>query len=371
MLLIVSSWSFLIGSIQKSRLVIIGLFWCLLLSSNCILNLDNNIVMFNNLIVWKAGGCIIEILIYIIAMIYLRINFSIEKVISLFSAVLIIYSNDLMCMYIILEIQSLIFYILVAKSSISSALKYFIIGSFASTLILLGIVINMNDVIVIGILIKLGIPPFHQWNVDILDCSELDITAWFSTIGKLSLIYVLINFIKPTYILLVGVISCFIIGTFMGFIQLKIKRLIAYSGIIHLGFMLLGKGDSNLIYMVAYSISLIIFLIIIEDIDAILITDINLNWYTYGILIVNILSLAGFPPFIGFLGKLSVIESIVDIEFWVGFIAMIVSIFSFFIYFNLLRNIKIDSNLSLNSWSNSWIVSYGTIASLILMWTII
>lgn len=146
----------------------------------------------------------------------------------------------------------------------------------------------------------------------------------------------------------------------MGLIQNKIKRLLAYSGVVHMGFILLGlQGitsyvpgailgyESWIFYIAQYFLSLIIVLLIVGRGFVYYINDFKVNNFTMIFLIINLLSLAGFPPLLGFIGKFSILQGMIGNGFLICLIAMIISVFSFFIYFNVISLIIIDKTHSI------------------------
>ena len=340
---------------------------------------------------------------------------TLEKEFSLIGIILLLYVNDYISFYITLECQSLILYILASRDSISSGLKYFVVGSLSSALILLGIVLiykvtgftewhlinSLQDLpsiywegkimIILGIMIKLGVPPFHQWNIEILSNTKTDLTIFFSTISKISLVYILYIFTRdfitlPLYGLNwsgIFIILSLIVGSFMGLIQNQVKRLLAYSGVVHMGFFLLALGDNTTMYLfnlppivfyiLQYFISLVILLLITEKVNAYYLHSFKVNTFLMIILVIHLLSLAGFPPFLGFIAKWVILKGMIGKGFFICLIAMISSVFSFFIYFNwisLLTPSPTSSHLTVcNSviieidLPSAWVIAFLTFSS--------
>nr|AYR06689.1 NADH dehydrogenase subunit 2 [Rhodogorgon sp.] len=217
----------------------------------------------------------------------------------------ILQSYDLLSMYLTIEFQSLIFYILASfkrtsEFSTEAGLKYFILGAFSSALLLFGLSIlysmtglsNFNDfsklftgmltenlIFTLGILIslafitvaflfKLSSAPFHMWSPDVYEGSPTITTAFFSIFPKLAIVSLSLrlfifcfhdffSFWKEWFLL--SIIFSILIGSLGAVMQQKWKRFVAYSSITHVGFMLIGMlsgeyvGITNtLFYLVIY-----------------------------------------------------------------------------------------------------------------------
>nr|WCH57813.1 NADH dehydrogenase subunit 2 [Hypnea spinella] len=229
---------------------------------------------------------------------------------SLLAILLIIQANDLLFIYLVIELQSLVFYILASfkrtsEFSTEAGLKYFVLGAFSSALLLFGISLvysltgltNLNDLskfftgiileeflVIIGIfcglvliltalLFKLSAAPFHMWAPDVYEGSPTSVTAFFSIMPKLPVLSLLYRFLISSFhdfidiwysIILLVVFLSILIGTLSAFSQRKWKRFFAYSSITHVGFfllaMLLGDCESisnSLFYVFIYLITML------------------------------------------------------------------------------------------------------------------
>jgi|TARA_R110000744_G_scaffold171245_5_gene289715 proton-translocating NADH-quinone oxidoreductase chain N len=197
----------------------------------------------------------------------------------------IVSSNDLITMYLAIEIQSLCFYILATMKiynnfSTEAGLKYFILGAFSSGILLFGcsfiygslgttnftemkiLFSNFSDLtdnpktlllgiifVIIAILFKIGAAPFHMWLPDVYEGVPTIVTAVYSIIPKIAIfaLFVRLNMTLMyennfffSQILLYSAAFSIIIGTLGALYQSKMKRLLAYSAISHVGFLLLG-----------------------------------------------------------------------------------------------------------------------------------
>ena len=264
-----------------------------------------------------------------------KISYATEySLIALFStlgSILLVSSADLISMYLSIELQSFGLYILATlyreyKTATSAGLKYFLLGGLSSCFILLGsgliysfsgitnlegiysfmsvyTVNNINSgitlgfiIIIISFLFKIAAAPLHNWAPDVYDESPTIITIWLTIMPKIAILIFLLelqiqigiignsfdlfgidlNFSDNIYnisrnLLLLSSLLSLIIGTVVGLNQIKIKRLLAFSTISHIGFLLLALAinsqqsiESFLFYIIQYTITnLNTFLIII------------------------------------------------------------------------------------------------------------
>ena len=338
---------------------------------------------------------------YIIQQKIFSFEINILILISLLGLMLLTSSYNLITLYLAIELQSLSFYILTAskkKSSLAveAALKYFILGSIASSFILFGSSLiygicntlnfgniylilsniffleNINLIIgilngflfiLVGIFFKIGAAPFHFWLPDVYEGSPNNITAFFAIVPKIAFIGLLIRFV---FDILIDISSffeiifyiCSILSMFLGSLaalqQKKIKRLLAYSSISHVGFILIGF-TSNLLDNIPY-ILLYIFIYIIMSINlwtSYLSLNINhkpikyltdlsnlfyLNKILAFIIILNIFSMSGIPPLAGFFSKLFLFISAIKAKYYgLIFLSILISILSSFYYLRMIK----------------------------------
>lgn len=226
----------------------------------------------------------------------------------------LITSNDLISFFLGIELQSLSLYILAtifreSESATSAGLKYFLLGALSSGLLLLGSCflygltgltnfeslyiissfysITHNSILQlslfilgIGLLLKIAAVPFHNWIIDVLDGVPIIVTTWIAVMPKISIIIFILNlqglnsfnyWFSSTTLLFICALFSLIIGSIGSLTQRRIKRLLAYSSITHLGFMLITLSINNsasiealLFYMIQYFFTSInIFFIII------------------------------------------------------------------------------------------------------------
>lgn len=263
------------------------------------------------------------------------------------SSLFLVSSIDWFSIYLVLELQTFILLILVAvkKNSIYSteaSLKYFVLGAVSSGLFLFGCVllygltgstsvqeINSNltaDVgkilVTISLLFKLSVVPFHMWAPDVYEGSPTIITALLTTVPKIGVFSILVQIGPVTNVVLICAVLSIVYGAIGALNQTKVKRLLAYSGIGHMGFILFGIAigsfesiQAGLIYMVIYvimsicSFSTLLSLNLTKDF-IIEVKELSIiNPVVAWTLAFAFLSTAGIPPLAGFLSKWLVLLS--------------------------------------------------------------
>jgi NADH-ubiquinone oxidoreductase chain 2 len=238
-------------------------------------------------------------------------EYSLIVLFTTFGASLLISSADLISMYLSIELQSFAVYILStlyrdSESATSAGLKYFLLGSLSSCIILLGCglvysysglsnlesIYNLISVsentqilqglslgivlIIVGYLFKVSAAPLHNWAPDVYDDSPTIVTIWITIMPKISILIFLLEIqsqignslltagdaLSLKNLLLISSLLSLLIGSIVGLSQSRIKRLFAYSTISHIGFILLALAinteqaiDSFLFYIMQYSIT--------------------------------------------------------------------------------------------------------------------
>jgi NADH-quinone oxidoreductase subunit N len=226
--------------------------------------------------------------------------------------------------------------------------------------------------ILIGLLFKLAAAPFHIWSPDVYEGAPLNSTIFFAIVPKISIlvlffrIYSLIanNSDIWSIAILISSIASVIVGSFVTLKQRRLKKLFAYSGINHVGYLLLGVSmftlesvSSVFFYMFAYMITgLCIWGIIsvLKRADSIgsytptiadLGTMVKVNPVLAIILAMCLFSLAGIPPLVGFYAKLGIFQSALNSGFFViaSFI-ILTSVISTFYYIRLIKSAYFESS---------------------------
>ena len=329
---------------------------------------------------------------------------------------LLIRSIDIFSFYITLELQSFAVYVLCTlyrqrERATIAGLKYFILGGLSRAIILLGISliyyetgttqfedifrlfassIGENDyqlpiiigisLILIGLLFKIGRAPLHFWAPDVYDGIPTAITIFVQTIPKIRILIIIVEILRFTWpgrpntfndILLYASLSSLVIGTVVGLSQFRIKRLLAYSSIRHVGFITLCLVINNqeristfLFYLVQYSLTNIcVFLCIIaygnfKDIS--LISELKIKFQNQPLItlsfILCLFRIAGIPPLIGFYAKMIVMQSCIEQGYYaISLVCVIVSVISASYYLKIVKVLYFDTD------TNSDVVRQDTI----------
>lgn len=283
--------------------------------------------------------------------------------IVLLGSLLLVSSVNWLSIYLALELQTLTLFILVAKKkdsaySTEAGLKYFVLGAISSGLFLFGCTLlygvsgetsiqGINSVLVgdvgkicitAALLFKLSAVPFHMWAPDVYEGVPTITTALLAIMPKIAVFSVLAQVgLVSNVVLFCGVLSI-IYGAIGALNQTKIKRLLAYSGIGHMGFLLFGVAtgsfesvQASFVYIIIYTIMSIcafsVFLSL-KLIRALIIEVSGLsreNFVMSLTLALTFLSIAGVPPLAGFLGKWLILLSGVSSGYYLICMAIVVA----------------------------------------------
>ncbi|KAF0140406.1 MAG: NADH-quinone oxidoreductase subunit N, partial [Rhodospirillaceae bacterium] len=299
-----------------------------------------------------------------------RYEFSILILFATLGMLMMISADDLMAMYLGLELQSLSLYVLAAchrdsSRSTEAGLKYFVLGALASGLLLfgasfvygftgqtrfdelarilagaegtsLGATIGMVFILA-GLAFKVSAVPFHMWTPDVYEGAPTPVTAFFAVTPKMAAMALLVRVMTGPFgvmseqwqqVVTALAIGSMVLGAFAAINQTNIKRLMAYSSIGHVGYVLIGLTVGNvagvrgiLIYLAIYlAMNLGVFAVIlsmrqkgrlveeIEDLSGLSKTQPAMA----AALAALIFSMAGIPPLAGFFGKLYVFMAAIE-----------------------------------------------------------
>jgi len=351
---------------------------------------------------------VIAILVYSRAYITLRGMFRGEFfALTLFATLglmVMISANHLLTLYLGLELLSLSLYAMVAlqrDSSIATeaAMKYFVLGALASGMLLYGMSMvygaagsleitriaaviaddgAKNVVLVFGLVFlvagigfKLGAAPFHMWLPDVYHGAPTAVTLFIGSVPKLAAFAFVIRLLVQALgseeiqghwqqMLAVMAVLSLIVGNVTAIAQTNLKRMLAYSTISHMGFLLIGilAGGLNgyasgMFYVVVYVMMSLgsfgmILLLSREGFEAENLDDFKgLNqrspWYAF-LMLLLMFSMAGVPPTVGFYAKLSVLQAIVEAgHVWLAVIAVIFSLIGAFYYLRIVKLMYFDA----------------------------
>ncbi len=313
----------------------------------------------------------------------------------------LISAGSLITLYLGLELMSLCLYAMVAfdrDSGIAaeSAIKYFVLGSMASGTLLYGMSIvygvtgslelqaiatavhgGFSDnvgllfgiaFLIVGIGFKLGAVPFHMWIPDVYEGSPTCVTVFIGTASKLAAFALAMRLLpealaasQPDWsqMLVVLAVLSMAIGNIVAIAQSNLKRMLAYSTISHIGYILLGilSGTAQgyqaaMFYMISYVIVAsgafgMILLLARQGFEADKLVDFKgLNarspWFA-GMMAILMFSLAGVPPFIGFWAKLGVVQAVLGVSLtWLAVVAVLFSVIGAFYYLRIVKLMYFD-----------------------------
>jgi NADH-quinone oxidoreductase subunit N len=330
-----------------------------------------------------------------------RFEYPLLVALSTLGMMLMISANDLMALYVGLELQSLALYVVAAfqRDSVRSTeagLKYFVLGSVASGMLLfgasliygfcgstafvqisrallegrggeIGTVIGLVFVVA-GLAFKVAAVPFHMWTPDVYEGAPTPVTAFFSVapnIAAMSLLMsVLMGPFKPLFvqwqqIVVVASVLSMALGAFAALRQQNIKRLMAYSSISNVGYILLGlasgseKGIQSVVfYLAVYMITTIgVFAIIllmkrrgvmVEGIPDL--AGLARDQPTMALaLLIFMFSFAGIPPLAGFWAKLYVFIAAVEARLYVpAVLGVLASVVASYYYVRIVKVMYFD-----------------------------
>jgi NADH-quinone oxidoreductase subunit N len=380
---------------------------------------------FSNMYVSDLMGDLLKFMVYISVIFvlfysraYVRARPEVARgefyVLSLFATLgmmVMISASHLLTVYMGIELLSLSLYAMVAMNRSSAAateaaMKYFVLGALASGLLLYGMSMlygavgtleipmlaarlfsgEMNVYIVLfglvfvvaGIAFKLGVVPFHMWIPDVYHGAPTAVTLFIASAPKLAAfavaVRVLVCGLVAAYyhwqtMLIILCVASLAVGNFAAIAQTNLKRMLAYSAISHMGFMLLGMASgvfmdpgflgfvpgayaSAMFYVVTYVIASLaafgtILLLSRQGFEADQISDFaGLNrrnsWYA-GIMMMAMFSMAGIPFFVGFFAKFSVLVAVVTAgHLWLALVAIFFSLVGAYYYLRVVKVMYFD-----------------------------
>jgi NADH-quinone oxidoreductase subunit N len=331
----------------------------------------------------------------------LRGEFFVLALFALLGMMVMISANHFLVLYVGLELLSLSLYALAAfqrDSAVATeaAMKYFVLGALASGLLLYGMSLlygltgtlelpRMAEVLqagvrddlilafglvflVAGLGFKLGVAPFHMWVPDIYEGAPSAVTLFIASAPKLAAfafaMRLLVDGLEPAIgdwqgMLAVMAVLSLAIGNLAAIMQRNIKRMLAYSTISHMGFLLLGLlagtlagYTAGLFYAITYvlmglgAFGMVVYLSR-QDFEAVNLDDFKgLNqrhpWLA-AILAMFMFSLAGLPPFVGFYAKLYVLQALVGAGWtWLAVVAVVFSLIGAFYYLRVVKVLYFD-----------------------------
>ena len=320
---------------------------------------------------------------------------------TLLGMMVMISASSFVTLYLGLELMSLTLYSLVAMHRRSNraseaAMKYFVLGALASGMLLYGMsmlygatgsldILQVGRAVVegqanrtllvfglvfvvSGIAFKLGAAPYHMWIPDVYDGAPTAVTLLVGAAPKLAAFAFMLRMLGVAMggmgadwqqMLAVLAVISMILGNVIAIAQTNIKRMLAYSTIANMGYMLMGFLTANIngfsaamFFTVAYVLTTLasfgmVMLLSRQGFEADQLADFKgLNqrspWWAFMMLLV-MFSLAGLPPTVGFYGKFAVIEAAVNTGFtWLAVVAVMTSLIGAFYYLRIVKLMYFD-----------------------------
>jgi NADH-quinone oxidoreductase subunit N len=369
---------------------------------------------FGDTFVRDSMGDVLKIFIYVVSFVaflysrqYLRERNLLKGeyfVLGLFAVLgmmVMVSAYSLLVVYLGLELLSLALYAMVALNRDSlqcseAAMKYFVLGALASGMLLYGMsliygvtgTLNMKEIsahvamgienamvmklgvalLVVGVAFKLGSVPFHMWVPDVYHGAPTSVTLFIGTAPKLAAFGMMMRLLVDgvgglhvewqTMLIVLAMLSI-AVGNVVAIAQTNIKRMLAYSTISHMGFLLLGmltgtgEGYSSaMFYAIVYAVMGLggfgmVILLSRAGFEAENLEDFRgLNerspWFAFMMLLL-MFSMAGVPPTVGFFAKLAVLEAAVQAGLtWLAVFAVIFSVVGAFYYLRIVKLMYFD-----------------------------
>jgi NADH-quinone oxidoreductase subunit N len=370
---------------------------------------------FNGLVVDDLMSDVLKVMIYLgmtIALVYVRAynaaralftgEFFTLALFATLGMLVMVSANHFLTLYIGLELLSLSLYAMVALQRDSArateaAMKYFVLGALASGMLLYGMSmlygatgsldlesvsaamaggLGSSNVLVLGLVFvlagiafKLGVAPFHMWVPDVYEGAPTSVTLVVGSAPKIAAfaftLRLLVNGMEPLVadwqgMLVVLSVVSMVLGNLVAIAQTNLKRMLAYSTISHMGFLLLGvlAGSLNgyasaMFYVLVYVLTAlagfgVILLLSREGFESEELEDLKgLNrrnpWFAFIMLLV-MFSMAGVPPLVGFFAKLSVLQAALQQGLvWLVVLAVMMSLIGAFYYLRVVKLMYFDN----------------------------
>jgi len=379
------------------------------------LHTGNSVLTFNGTFISDSMGDVLKIFIYLVTgfvFIYARGylqdrnmfkgEFYVLGLFGVLGMMVMVSAHSFLTVYLGLELLALCLYALVAmhrdsQEASEAAMKYFVLGALASGMLLYGmsllygvtgtldigqfranltqlgqpnqIVLVLGLVLVIvGLAFKLGAVPFHMWIPDIYHGAPTAVTLFIGSAPKIAAFALIMRLLVDGLggvhaqwqdILIIMAVLSMGVGNIIAIAQTNIKRMLAYSTISHVGFILLGilagtkaGYSASMFYTIVYSIMSMggfgmVLLMSRAGFEADKLEDYKgLNerspWFAFMMLIL-MFSMAGVPPTVGFYAKLSVLQAVVGADItWLAVVAVIFSIIGAFYYLRIIKLMYFD-----------------------------
>jgi len=373
-----------------------------------------SVTAFNGSFIRDSMGDVLKLFSFVVlALVYVYAKFCLRQfrmfradfytltLFALLGIMLLISAGSLVTVYLGLELISLSSYALVAFDRDSprgseAAMKYFVLGSMASGMLLYGMSmiygatgsLDLQEIaaavqgsgsdstllvfglvfLVVGIAFKLGVVPFHMWIPDVYEGAPVATTLFISSVPKMAAFAMAIRLLQTglgnlqddwSQMLAILAMLSIVLGNLAAIAQTNIKRMLAYSTISHMGFVLLGLlpgtpdgYGAGMFYVIVYSLMSaaafgMVILLSARGVEAEKLDDFKgLNqrdsWYA-AIMAMVMFSMAGVPVFVGFFAKWLVIKAALDAGLlWLAVVAVVFSVVGAFYYIRVVKLMYFD-----------------------------
>ncbi|MEK1873888.1 MAG: NADH-quinone oxidoreductase subunit NuoN [Rhizobium altiplani] len=331
-----------------------------------------------------------------------KFEFPVLLVLCTLGILLMISANDLISLYLGLELQSLAIYVVAAinRDSVKSTeagLKYFVLGALSSGMLLygmslvygftghtqfaaiaqaltvegarsLGLVFGLVFILA-GIAFKISAVPFHMWTPDVYEGAPTPVTAFLASAPKVAAMAMLTRIVITAFqpvvadwqqVVVFISIASMLLGSFAAIGQRNIKRLMAYSSIGHMGYALVGLAAGNqtgvsgvMLYMVIYMVMTLGSFAIIMSMrrkDGTVVEEVNdlaglstTNPFMATVLTILMFSLAGIPPLAGFFAKYFVFVAAIEAKLYaLAIIGVLASVVGAYYYLRVIKLMWFD-----------------------------
>lgn len=421
-LLVMACCSLLVGVFSRTELaagrVYVLTQLTLIIAMICVWHCCSDITQyaFNKMFILDKLAAYAKILIYLLscfAFIYARSYISTRDipqmeyyVLGLFAVLgmsIMISAQHFLSFYLGLELLSLPLYAMVAlrrntSDSAEAAMKYFVMGTLASGMLLYGLSLwygaskslYFMDVaqvlqqlpagqhlliafglvfIMAGFAFKLGAAPFHMWAPDVYQGAPTSVTMFIGSVPKVAILIALLRFLTEAVpaaqtdwqqLLIIIAVLSMAIGNIAAILQNNIKRMLAYSSIAHMGYMLLGiiAGTPDgyaaaLLYITAYALMTLggfaVLTIMsahgeeVEQLDDLRGLNTRDPWIAFMMLLI-MFSMAGIPPMLGFFVKLGVLEALIGAHYvWLAALALVFAIIGAYYYLRVVKSMYFEA----------------------------
>ncbi|MFD2646332.1 NADH-quinone oxidoreductase subunit NuoN [Devosia albogilva] len=329
-----------------------------------------------------------------------KYEFSVLVVLSTLGMMAMVSANDLMSLYVGLELQSLAAYVLASikrddSRSTEAGLKYFVLGALSSGILLYGASLvygftghtNLQEIVLAiagegrsiglifgvvfllaGVAFKLSAVPFHMWTPDVYEGAPTPVTAFFAMAPKVAAMTLMIRLVIEAFepitrdwqqIIIFLSIASMVLAAFAAIGQRSIKRLIAYSSIGHVGFALVGLSSGTQVGVEGVAIYMAIYVAMTFGLFACLLslrTEVGpvetvddlagaaqTRPFSAAIMAILMFSLIGMPPLAGFFAKWHAFLAAVDAQLYLlAVIGVLASAVSAFYYLRVVKVMYFD-----------------------------